>query len=238
MNEKKWTIRDIENITENKAREMALEHMIIKEHDIYFVDFSDAFGYSCIVFWNGRLIRYAGDYELHHHNKTHEELKDWYVKCLNNKLYTEKELSEPLADYDDYRRRTYFLHNYYGDREECISSFEILHNDKERAEYEERIKSLVFNPVCFGYYKSEEFVKRCGELKEAIEKAKEDMDSDFNYWYKAFKYEFSNFECIYGGRYDEAAGAVLNGMKWNDVRKKAYAKAKADYEQYYYEHGF
>lgn len=238
MSEKKWTIKDIENITENKALEMASEHTIIKGHDIYFIDFSDAFGYSCVVFYNGNLIRFAGDYELHHSGKTHDELKEWYIKCLNNKLYTESELTKPLTDYDDYRRRCYFLNNYYADHENHESQFQIFHNEEERQALCEKVKDLIYNPVCFGYYESADFVKRCGELKEAIEKAKEDMDSDFDYWYKGFRYEFGNYECIYGGRYDEAAAAVLNGIKWNDIRKKAYHKAKADYERYYYDHGF
>lgn len=236
--EKKWTIKDIENITEDKALEMAGEHTIIKGHDVYFIDFADAFGYSCIVFWEGRLIRFAGDYELHHHGKTHAELKEWYIKCLKDKLYTEKELAEPLKDYGDYQRRQYYLHNYYGDHEPNESQFQIFHSDAEREAFAEKVKGLLYNPVCFGYYESADFVKRCGELKEAIEKAKEDMENNFDYWYKGFYYEFGNYECIYGGRYDEAAAAVLNGMKWNDVRKKAYHKAKADYERYYYDHGF
>jgi hypothetical protein len=234
--EKKWTIKDIENITEDKALEMASEHTIIKGHDIYFIDFSDAFGYSCIVFWEGRLIRYAGDYELHHHGKTHAELKEWYIKCLKDKLYTEKELAEPLKDYGDYQRRQYYLHNYYGDHEPHESQFQIFHSDAERQAFAEKVKDLFYNPVCFGYYESEDFCKHCIELEKQIEKAKENMDSDFDYWYKGFRYEFGNFECIYGGRYDEAAAAVLNGMKWNEIRKKAYHKAKADYEQYYYDH--
>lgn len=36
---KNWTITDIENIAETEAKEMSLETMEIKGHNIYFVDF-------------------------------------------------------------------------------------------------------------------------------------------------------------------------------------------------------
>ena len=81
---------------------------------------------------------YAGDYELHHHGKNYTELKEWYIKCLKDKLYTEKELAEPLKDYGDYQRRQYYLHNYYGDHEPHESQFQIFHSDVERQAFAER----------------------------------------------------------------------------------------------------
>ena len=41
-----WTIKEIEAMTENDAQEMAIESMVIKDHNIYFVDFGGYFGYS------------------------------------------------------------------------------------------------------------------------------------------------------------------------------------------------
>lgn len=69
-NKKDWNISNIEALTEAEAQTMALETMQIKEHNIYFVDFVNAFGYSCLVFKNHHHIYYANDYELHHTEKT------------------------------------------------------------------------------------------------------------------------------------------------------------------------
>lgn len=52
---KNWSISDIESITEEKAKVIAIETMKIKEHNIYFVDFEDAFGYSCLVYKNNHI---------------------------------------------------------------------------------------------------------------------------------------------------------------------------------------
>ena len=61
-----WRIQDIEAVTEETAREMALEVLTVKGHTVYLVDFGGYFGYSCLVFCNGRHIHYANDYQLHH----------------------------------------------------------------------------------------------------------------------------------------------------------------------------
>ncbi|MBR6859841.1 MAG: hypothetical protein IKM73_00780, partial [Acidaminococcaceae bacterium] len=62
----KFRIQEIESVTEEQARDSALETLSIKGHTIYLVDFGGTFGYSCLVFCNGRHIYYANDYQLHH----------------------------------------------------------------------------------------------------------------------------------------------------------------------------
>lgn len=76
-NTKKLTITDIEKLTENQVKEIADETMVIKEHNIYFVDLEGYYGYSCLVFKNGHHIHYANDYELHHHGKPMSSLKSF-----------------------------------------------------------------------------------------------------------------------------------------------------------------
>lgn len=231
-----WNINLIEDITEKEAQTMAERHEVVKGHDVYFIDFKGYFGYSYVVFLNGHLLRYAGDYELHHREMSREKLEKWYKRCLNNKLYTERQLGNKLKNYGDYQNRMYYLHNYYGDLENHISSCGNFNSGEFTAKWHEATENLVYNSVTFGYYESTDFVAKCHELEKAIEAAKDAMNDDFEYWKKAFRYEFGNYECIYGGRYSEAAYAATNGKSLNDIQKKAFKEAKREYEEYCYSH--
>jgi len=231
-----WNIDLIQDITETEAQTMAEKHEVIKGHDVYFIDFKGYFGYSYVVFLRGHHIRYAGDYELHHKGKTREELDKWYKRCLNGKLYTERQLGNKLRNYGDYQNRMHYLHNYYGDLENHVSIFGDGSNAEYVAEYKRVTENLVYNPVTFAYYENADFVEKCIKLEKAIEAAKDAMNDDFEYWKKAFRYEFGNYECIYGGRYSEAAYAATNGKSLNDIQKKAFKEAKREYEEYCYSH--
>ena len=56
---KDYTIYDIENLTYDQAKEMAIETLNIKGHDCFLVDFGGYFGKSILVFKNKRHIHYA-----------------------------------------------------------------------------------------------------------------------------------------------------------------------------------
>ena len=60
-----FTISEIENLTYAQASEMAIETMEIKEHEIFFVNLGKYFGYSYLVFKNGKHIHYTNYYQLH-----------------------------------------------------------------------------------------------------------------------------------------------------------------------------
>lgn len=231
-----WNIDMIRDLTETEAQIMAEKHEVIKGHDVYFINFEGYFGYSYVVFLRGHHIRYAGDYELHHKGKTREELDKWYRRCLSKKLYTERQLGNKLRNYGDYQNRRYYLHNYYGDTENHVSIFGDGSNKEFVAEYKRVTEKLFYSDVTFAYYESAEFVEKLKDLEAKIEAAKDAMNNDFDYWKKAFRYEFANYECIYGGRYTEAAYAATNGKSLNDIQKRAFKEAKREYERYCYDH--
>ena len=79
---KEYTIRDIEALTEEQAAAMAIETASVKGHQVYFVDFGGYFGYSVLVFADGHHIKYANDYELHHKDKSRDELQEFYLSSL------------------------------------------------------------------------------------------------------------------------------------------------------------
>lgn len=230
-----WNIDSIENITEQEAQLMAERHEVIKGHNIYFIDFKGAFGYSYVTFKNGHHLRYAADYQLHHSHRSRDQLYKYYKQQLNKKLYTEKGLAAKLKNYHDYKARKNYLLNYYCDMENHISPYGNFNDPEFKAQHEAATKDLYFNYAIWGYYSSPEFVDKCEALDNAIEAAREAMSNDFDYWKKAFRYEFSNYECIYGGRYSEAASNATNGNALNEVQKRAYKEAKREYEKYYYD---
>ena len=83
------TIEEIRALTQKELETLRIkgkaELLNIKEHDCYFTDLEGAFGYSVLVFKNNHHIYYANDYQLHHKNKTKEDLKQWYINILSNK---------------------------------------------------------------------------------------------------------------------------------------------------------
>ena len=84
------TIREIERITFAEAQNMAIATTEIKEHDCFFVELGEHFGYSVLIFKNGRHIYHANDYELHNSHivtkKGKEALKRYYIKSLSKNL--------------------------------------------------------------------------------------------------------------------------------------------------------
>ena len=103
------TISEIENLTEDQVKAIAISSEVIKGHNIYFVDIDGGFGYSYLVFRNGHSIHYANDYELHHPRRTREELNEMYHKSLNSKLFEDEDFSKNIKTNDEYRLRTQYL---------------------------------------------------------------------------------------------------------------------------------
>lgn len=238
-----WSYRDVEALSEKQAQELAEEHTKIKGHDIYFITFPKYYGYSAIVFYNGHLIRFATKHAnqipYSAENNSKENLKALYINNLNNELFTDQELAAPLKDYHDLRARKNYLVNYYGDREDHVSMFHIFNDEGVREAYREAIKDLHTSFVCHGHYKSQEFVNKANELAKAVEEAQKEKENDYEYLKSAFRYEFSNYECCYGGRYREAAEAVLSRsetIETNEVQRKAFNDAKREYIKFCEEH--
>lgn len=216
---KDWTIKDIESLNEYDAFAICDDCEIIKEHSIYFVDFGGYFGFSALVFMNGHHVKYANDYELHHstHAGDREWLRKWYVDTLNNKLFTEKEIAEPLKDYNDYDKKCYFLHNYYNMRVDYVSMF-FIGNDEDRP----KTDGLTFDPVGFCYVQSPEFVKRHCELLEILNERKAEVADNFEYQKNAFLHEMYNHEYGINWQADYDTLSAFGRVNWHDTDIKAY----------------
>ena len=240
---KEWLIRDIENITEEQARKMADDTREIKGHNIYFIDFGGYFGFSYVVFKNEHHIHYANDYELHHKGKSRMELKMLYVDKINKILFTEEEIVEPIKDYNEYKNKEYFLRNYYGMQVDSVSIFCCNPTEEQRREFKRKTKKMVYNPVAFAYMSDADFVEHHVKLLLALEKAKDNMSSDYEYLKKAYLHEMYNHE--YGinwqadydtlsafgniGYHGDNLNAYFEELKFTDLQKQAYLDARRQY---------
>ena len=213
----------IENLTYAQAKGMAIEEIEIKGHECFFVDLGDAFGYSILVFKNGKHIYYANDYELHHHWMVEEKgksaLRDFYINEMNNKLFTDKELLEEVKSYDEYQRKDYFLRNYWIMRYDCVSAFFI--GDKQEKELEKKKKNFpYYNPVCFCYVNDESIVNDAVNYSLHLKEAYRNLKADNDTFLEMIRSELYNHEaCITCTAEDALAALGLSYLDLTDEQK-------------------
>ena len=218
-------IERIESLTYTEAAGMALEKLNIKGHDCFICDLGGNFGYSILVFKNGKHIYYANDYELHHNLVEKlgcEALRDLYIKGLENKLFTDEELLKPCKSYDEYKRKSYFVQNYWIIRYDHISIF-FVGTDAERAErIREQEKNFpYYNPYCFCYVKDESIVSAAGNYFEILKKSYQKLQEDLEEFRKMVSYELANHEACITCDYRDALDALgLTFEKLTDEKQK------------------
>lgn len=150
-------IKEIEKLSLKEAKDMAEEEMEIKEHTCLFIDLGGNFGYSCLVYRNGRHIRYANDYELHHGSIMREQgkaaLREYYIKEMQSRLFTDAELMEGAKSYKEYRNKVYFLRNYWNMQYDYLSTYDLMFLEK-RQEYP------YYSDISLCYFREENIVRR------------------------------------------------------------------------------
>ena len=213
-----WNITSIENITYEEAKEKALEIMTIKDHDCFFVDFGGAFGYSVLVFKNAMHIHYANDYELHHgyfvKEQGKEALRQYYIDAMNDKLFTDAELLQGITSYDEYKRKNYFLRNYWIMQFDSLSIFGI--GDKAQKEFDKAKPNFPFyNPISFCYVADEGIVEKSKKFSEYLEKAYAELKTDDAAFRDMVSRELANHEACITCDYTEALGAL--GMVFDEL---------------------
>lgn len=238
------TIKEIEALTIEDMTEFDHQVLTINGHDVYLVDLGGYFGYSALVFRNGKHLYYANDYELHHKGKTHEELKAWYADTLKYKLFSDEMIPAAVADYQEAERKEYYLRNYYPLM--CIdkvSAFRICHNEAESAAFDKEVEGMIYNPVGFFYTNDKAFSDRLIELYKIALKSKEPSKDNYDYWFDAFKYEMFNHEyainwdadidtlSAFGNvkyKVDITLSELFDQLSFSDIQRKAY-RAAASY---------
>lgn len=215
---KDFNIDMIRALTAEEARQMAIKTIKIKEHECIFVDFGGYFGYSVLVFKNGKHVHYADDFELHHSHIVKESgkeaLKQWYIDTLNRKLYTDAELLEDVKTYDEYEKKNYFLRNYYIMRYDYVSIFGIG-EEAQKAFDEARKTYTIYNPVSFCYVNDESIVKTQSEILKHLEESFEKLKASDEAFKEMVSRELANHEACITCDYEEALDAL--GMKFDEL---------------------
>ena len=220
---KNLNITEIESLIYEEVKENALEKLTIKDHDCFLVDFGGHFGYSILVFKGGKHIYYANDYELHHHYIVEKEgrdaLKQYYIKEMNRKLYTDAELLEPCKSYGEYKAKDYFLRNYWIMRYEHETMF-FIGTDKEREERRKEIDSKYpfFNPVCFCYVADKKIVEDAENYLTALDKSFHALQDDEEAFREMVRFELSNHEACITCDYRDALSAL--GIRFDNLTRR------------------
>lgn len=201
--ERKVTIHEIEKWNEGKFRELydgEYEVVLVKGFRCYLCDIGGNPKYSMIVFApNGNQVHYANEYELHYNKKTHEQLREIFLKSARNSLFTEAELEQPLKSYFDYKARYRFITEYlpFCARYGYFSCYWVYSTEKQKQEHlEEQAKWPVFCPPARAYFKKDDeaFADHIGELFIRLCQQKNDTADDYQYNYDMFYYELGNHE--------------------------------------------
>lgn len=211
-------ITNIEKLTYEEAKELAVETMRIKDHACIFAELGESFGYSILVFKNGRQIHYANDYELHHRwlvkEQGKEALRDFYIKEMQNKLYTDDELLEDIKSYNEYDKKSYFLRNYWIMRYDYLTAFAIGKKNQEKLE-EDKKEYPFFNPISFCYVKDKNIIKNqliyLNHIVEEFDKLKSSNDT----FREMIRHELANHEACITCDYTEALNSL--GIEYDEL---------------------
>lgn len=234
-----YTISMIENLCEQDARNMCTWHMQIKGHDIYFVDFGGYFGYSALVFLNGGHVHYANDYALHHPGMSEDELDKCYKKHFHRILFTGQELISPSRDYDEAKRKDYYLRNYYVMQKPYVSMFGTSPADTS---------GMLFNEISLCYMKPEykDFIGHQRWLYVKMKECNVASETDFEYLKSAFLSEMYNheyginwqadYDVLSAFDYDRSLGwheddieTYFRELGFNSLQRQAYYAARKEY---------
>lgn len=220
---KEMNIKEIESLTLEEVKNNALEYMEIKEHDCFFVDFSGYFGYSILVFKNGKHIYHANDYELHHHwlmkEKGRDALREYYIKEMNRKLYTDAEMMEEPSSYDEYEKKNHFLRNYHIMRYEHETIF-FIGTDAEREERQRKIEKdyPYYNSISFCYVSDPEIIDTQKKYLEILQNAYERLQNDLGVFREMVRKELANHEACITYDYTDALGAL--GLTFEELSEE------------------
>ncbi len=244
---KDWTIKKIEALSYPDILLLADEWVDVKGHDVALVDFGGYFGYSALVCLNGGHLYYANDYELHHRNKSRDELRQWYLDTLPHRLFTEDELVSRGKDYDEQTRKRHYLTNYYGMQWPHVSAF------GAKPEGWDELKSrMVFSCETFAYYDVAYApeVKRISQLWDRLDSVTCDMEQEHDYLVGALVSEMCNHEYAINWQgnwdvlscfskasieYDYAGGDqdlafYFRQLGWGEDKRKCFFEAKRKYD--------
>lgn len=221
--EKELMISEIEKLTEDTIKPYILETITIKDHNCYLCYLGESFGYSILVFKNGKHIYHANDYELHHRHLVKEKgrnaLREYYINEMNEKLYTDAEMMEEPSSYDEYEKKSYFLRNYHIMRYEHETIF-FIGTDAERENRQKRIEKNYpyYNSVSFCYVSDPEIVNTQKKYLAILRNAYKRFQNDSEIFREMVRKELANHEACVTCDYTDALDAL--GLTFEELTEE------------------
>lgn len=170
--------KDAYQLTYEQIKEAAIKSINIKGFECFFVNLGQNVGYSMLVFKNKRYIYHANEYQRYGYCDVTDadQLFDFYVKELNDGLFTDEEMSEISYTRNEYVQKKYFLENYF------ILQFHRLptYYDIIPKEIYQMLKIQFpyLCDVCRCYVDSQEIVDQANKYKEILEKSLKNMENN------------------------------------------------------------
>lgn len=222
---------DERKLTCDEAKKMVEDEVNIKGYTCFFVnDFKYAgyfkkYGYSVLVFKNGKHIYSADDYEIYHkyliNEKGKKSLKELYIKNLNNILFTDEELMEDVRTYDEYCRKHYFLRNIWIMRYDYVSSINTVGEEDIKKMLEVKKTHPFFNPICSCFISDKSIVDKAVKYARHLEKEYKKLQADIKEFRIMISCEMLRHKVSITGRADEVLESLrINAEKLTDEQKK------------------
>lgn len=200
----------MKNFSFNEAKAMAQEEIQIKGHDCFLINFNNS-KLSILVYKDGKHIYYVDDFGcLHNHlvkEKGIEALRQYYIDKMNNILFTDEELMDEVASYDEYRRKDHFLRNYWIMRYDYTSIFAISGEDKKKVERGKKVHPY-YCTTCFCYVGDPAICDQANMYRDHLQKVYEKLLQSDDEFRRIISYELSNHEACITGSADEALDAL------------------------------
>ncbi len=215
-------ILEIEKLTYESALEIALETMEIKEHQVILTDLGGYYGYSALVFKNGKHVYYANDYQLHHEHMVREKgrdaLRKWYINSMKNKLFTDAELMGDISSYAEYQRKEKFLRNYYIMRHEYVSIMLAIDAEEQKKLKNAKKEFPFYNPVSFCYVKDKSIVAAQKDILLHLLSCLQKLQEDNGKFREMVAFELANHEAGVTCSWNEALRAL--GISYETIDRE------------------
>ena len=213
-------INEIEALSIEEVKTITLEKLYVKGFDIYLVNLGEYFGYSALVFKDNHHIYFANLYELHYryNSPTHEQLKKKYISLLNNKLFTDEELTT-VKDHKDYEKKTHFIRNYMPQEYDYLTAFCIngIYKGKDQEKYESG-EYTAYSNIAFAYFKDNSYQNRAKSLISKLERSYKEAMENIDNFKEAVRHALYNHEACITYEYEtalESMGLVFENLPKN-----------------------
>lgn len=233
-------IYDIENATEHNASTKAFAKIEFCDGDYigYFCATQPWYEFALLIFdaETHRQIYY--DLQIHHRqrfdkateqiidNTTAEQIAET-IKQAKNKIFSVRQLAEPIKSHYEYTQKQDFAYNKYANRYARIWACYIGKPSDEQVKV---AQTWYYDPYTMYYYENADDARAVRHVLQRLADRRREMLNDYEYLKTAFKDEFYNYECMYADRYDEAAAAVgVHVDQMSETQAEAYNAAYKEF---------